>query len=33
MLRQTKEGREYLDNAWRIEQTEPERDKLRDKYT
>lgn len=33
MLRQTKEGREYLYNAWRMEQTEPERGKLRDKYT
>lgn len=29
---QTKEGREYLDNCWRIEQTQPERQKLREKY-
>ena len=25
------EGREYLDNAWRMEQTKPERAKLRAK--
>lgn len=25
-------GREYLDNAWRMEQTKPERSKLRAKY-
>lgn len=31
-LQQTKEGREYLENAWRLEQTEPERDKLREKF-
>lgn len=27
----TKDGREYLDNCWRIEQTEPERKKIREK--
>lgn len=26
------EGKEYLDNAWRMEQTKPERSKLRAKY-
>ena len=30
-LQQTKDGREYLENAWRLEQMEPERDKLRKK--
>lgn len=30
-LMQTKEGREYLDNCWRIEQTKPDRKKLREK--
>lgn len=30
-LQQTEKGREYLENAWRLEQTEPERDKLRKK--
>ena len=29
---QTDEGREYLRNCWRIEQTKPERQKLREKY-
>lgn len=29
---QTEEGREYLNNAWRCEQTAPERDRLRAKY-
>jgi len=28
----TPEGREYLDNCWRIEQTEPDRKALREKY-
>ena len=32
MLRQTEKGREYLYNAWRIEQSEPERNKLRTKH-
>jgi hypothetical protein len=30
-LSQTKDGREYLENAWRLEQTKPERDELRKK--
>lgn len=29
---QTEEGREYLRNCWRIEQTKPEIKKLREKY-
>lgn len=28
-LSQTEAGNEYLDNAWRLEQTEPDRKKLR----
>lgn len=28
---QTEEGREYLDNCWRIEQTEPDRKFLRER--
>ena len=31
-LSRTEEGQEYLDNAWRMEQTKPERGKLRAKY-
>lgn len=31
MLNQTEEGREYLRNAWRMEQTKPDREKLRAK--
>ena len=31
-LEKTEEGREYLDNAWRMEQTEPDRPALRKKY-
>lgn len=31
-LNQTETGREYLDNAWRCEQTEPDRAALRAKY-
>lgn len=31
MLNQTEEGREYLKNAWRMEQTKPDREKLRAK--
>lgn len=31
-LEQTKEGREYLKNAWILEQTEPDRKKLRDNF-
>lgn len=30
-LSRTEEGREYLDNAWRMEQTKPDRAKLRAK--
>lgn len=30
-LSQTETGQEYLDNAWRMEQTEPDRVKLRKK--
>ena len=31
MLNRTEEGQEYLDNAYRMEQTEPDRKKLRAK--
>ena len=31
MLSRTEEGQEYLDNAWRMEQTEPDRVRLRKK--
>lgn len=31
-LDSTEEGREYLRNAWRIEQTEPDRAKLRARF-
>lgn len=31
MLSRTEAGEEYLDNAWRMEQTEPDRPKLRKK--
>lgn len=30
-LSQTEKGQEYLDNAWRMEQTEPDRPALRKK--
>lgn len=30
-LSQTEEGQEYLDNAWRMEQTKPDREALRKK--
>lgn len=30
-LERTEDGREYLDNAWRMEQTEPDREALRKK--
>lgn len=30
-LSQTKEGEEYLENCWRMEQTEPDRKKIREK--
>lgn len=29
---QTKEGREYLKNCWRMEQTKPDRESLRRKF-
>lgn len=32
MLSCTEAGQEYLDNCWRIEQTEPDRAALRKKY-
>jgi len=28
----TEEGRQYLDDCWRMEQTKPEREKLRQKF-
>jgi DNA-binding MarR family transcriptional regulator len=31
-MSQTEKGEEYLDNAWRIEQTKPDREKLREKF-
>lgn len=31
MLNRTEEGQKYLDNAWRMEQTAPDRTKLRKK--
>lgn len=31
-LERSEEGREYLDNAWRMTQTEPDRIKLRQKF-
>lgn len=31
-LSRTEKGREYLDNAWRIEQTAPDRQTLRREY-
>ena len=30
-MNQTEKGQEYLDNAWRMEQTEPDREALRKK--
>lgn len=32
MLSRTQAGQEYLDNAWRMEQTKPDRKKLREKF-
>ena len=32
-LSQTEEGREYLENCWVLRQTEPDREKLREKYS
>ena len=31
-MSQTKEGEEYLNNAWRLEQTSPDRKQLREKF-
>ena len=31
MLSRTEAGQEYLDNAWRMEQTQPDRKRLREK--
>lgn len=32
MMSRTEAGQEYLDNAWRFEQTEPDRSALRKKF-
>lgn len=32
MLNRTEAGQEYLDNAWRCEQTKPDRAALREKF-
>lgn len=32
MLTRTEDGQEYLDNAWRMEQTKPDRPALRKKF-
>lgn len=32
MLSKSEKGQEYLDNAWRMEQTEPDREALREKF-
>lgn len=31
-MSQTEEGREYLENCWRISQTRPDRKAIRDKF-
>lgn len=31
-MSKTDKGEEYLNNAWRLEQTKPEREKLREKF-
>lgn len=31
-MSQSEKGEEYLDNAWRLEQTKPDRERLREKY-
>ena len=31
-LNRTEEGREFLDDCWRLEQTEPDRPKLRQRF-
>lgn len=32
MLSRTEAGQEYLDNAWRMEQTKPDRERLREQF-
>lgn len=32
LMSKSKEGEEYLNNAWRLEQTAPDRDRLREKF-
>lgn len=31
-MSQTDKGKEYLNNAWRLEQTKPDREQLREKF-
>ena len=31
-MNQTEKGQEYLDNAYRLEETKPNREKLREKF-
>ena len=31
-MSQTEEGEQYLNNAWRLEQTKPDRESLRNKF-
>lgn len=31
-MNQTEKGQEYLDNAWRLEQVNPDKKKLRDQF-
>ena len=31
-MRKTDKGEEYLNNAWRLEQTKPDREKLKEKF-
>lgn len=31
-LKRTSEGREYLENAWRLEQTSPDKKSLREQF-
>lgn len=32
-MKQTKEGRDYLEDCWTLTQTSPDREKLREKFT
>lgn len=32
MFNKTEKGREYLDNAWRITQVKPDRERLRENF-